>query len=94
MDSIPEERFDCITRLCSAMFDTPVSAVSFVDNDQQWLKSGVGLPGVTETPRDHAFCAHAILEDDIMVVPDAIQDERFADNPWVDGEPKIRFYAL
>ncbi len=93
LDSDPEERFDRITRLCSAMFNAPISAVSLVDNDRQWFKSIVGLPGVTETPRDSAFCAHTILGDDIMVVPDALQDERFADNPLVDGEPNIRFYA-
>jgi ribonuclease BN (tRNA processing enzyme)/CheY-like chemotaxis protein len=93
LDSNPEERFDRITRLCSAMFNAPISAMSLVDKDRQWFKSIVGLPGVTETPRDHAFCAHAILQDGVMVVPDAMQDERFADNPLVDGEPKIRFYA-
>jgi CheY-like chemotaxis protein len=93
LDSDPEERFDRITRLCSAMFNAPISAVSLVDNDRQWFKSIVGLPGVTETARDHAFCAHAIMGDDIMVVPDALQDERFADNPLVDGDPNIRFYA-
>lgn len=93
LDSIPEERFDRITRLCSAMFNAPVTAVSLIDNDRQWFKSNVGLPGLTETPRDHAFCAHTVLQDDIMVVPDAMQDERFADNPFVDGAPNIRFYA-
>ena len=95
LDSQAEERFDRITRLCSAMFDVPISAVSLVDKDRQWFKSIEGLPGVSETPRDHAFCAHAILEeeDKVMVVSDALQDARFADNPFVAGDPNIRFYA-
>lgn len=93
LDSIPEERFDRITRLAKAMFKVPVSLVSLVDEDRQWFKSNQGLPGATETPRDHAFCAHAILQDDIMVIPDALQDERFADNPLVEGSPNVRFYA-
>mmetsp|Transcript_28975 Transcript_28975/g.61235 ORF Transcript_28975/g.61235 Transcript_28975/m.61235 type:complete len:739 (+) Transcript_28975:169-2385(+) len=93
LDSGSEERFDRITRLCSTMFNVPISLVSLVDKDRQYFKANVGLPGATETPRDHAFCAHAILEDDIMVVPDALQDARFADNPLVEGAPNIRFYA-
>ena len=93
LDSDPEERFDRITRLCSSMFKVPVSAVSLVDKDRQYFKSIEGLPGVKETPRDRAFCAHAILDDGIMVVPDALQDERFADNPLVEGAPNVRFYA-
>jgi len=93
LDSLPEERFDRITRLAKAMFKVPISLVSLVDEDRQWFKSNQGLAGATETPRDHAFCSHAILTDDIMVVPDALQDERFADNPLVEGSPNIRFYA-
>ena len=93
LDSPPEERFDRLTRLCSSMFHAPISLVSLVDSGRQYFKSNVGLPGVTETPRDHAFCAHAILGDEIMVVPDALQDERFADNPLVRGAPNVRFYA-
>ena len=93
LDSLPEERFDRITRLAKAMFKVPISLVSLVDEDRQWFKSNQGLPGAAETPRDSAFCAHAILTDDIMVVPDALQDDRFADNPLVEGSPNIRFYA-
>jgi CheY-like chemotaxis protein len=93
LDSLPEERFDRITRLAKAMFKVPISLVSLVDEDRQWFKSNQGLPGATETPRDYAFCSHAILSDDVMVIPDALQDERFADNPLVEGAPNIRFYA-
>ena len=104
LDSLPEERFDRITRLAKAFFKVPISLVSLVDEDRQWFKSNQGLPGASETPRDYAFCSHAILQDDIMVIPDALQDdimvipdalqdERFADNPLVEGSPNIRFYA-
>ena len=92
LDSPPDERFDRITRLAARLFDVPTALVSLVDADRQWFKSRVGMP-LSETPRSSSFCAHAILQDDVMVVRDACQDERFAANPLVLGEAGIRFYA-
>lgn len=92
LDTPPEERFDRLTRLAKRLFDVPIALVSFVDADRQWFKSRQGLDA-TETRRDISFCGHAILGENIMVVTDACSDERFADNPLVAGDPKIRFYA-
>ena len=92
MDSGAEERFDSITRLAARTFDTPIALVTVLDRERQWFKSKVGLTS-DETPREEAFCAHAIHEDDVMVIPDARLDPRFCDNPSVDGDPHIRFYA-
>jgi len=92
LDSAPEERFDRLTRLAKRLFGVPIALVSLVDANRQWFKSCVGLDA-TETSRDISFCGHAILEDDILVVPNALTDERFHDNPMVTGEPNIRFYA-
>lgn len=92
LDSLPDERFDRITRMAQRIFDVPIALVSLVDEDRQWFKSRQGLE-VSETPRSVAFCAHAIVEDDLLVVEDATADERFADNPLVRGDPDIRFYA-
>ncbi|MBD8623309.1 sensor domain-containing diguanylate cyclase [Pseudomonas sp. CFBP 13727] len=92
LDTRPEERFDRLTRLARRLFDVPIAVVSLVDSDRQWFKSCQGM-AATETPRDVSFCAHAILSDQILMIPDAGSDERFHDNPLVTGEPRIRFYA-
>lgn len=92
LDSLPEARFDRLTRLASRALGTKIALVSLIDEDRQWFKSRHGLDA-TETPRDQAFCAYAIQSDGIMVVPDATQDPRFASNPLVTGDPNIAFYA-
>jgi diguanylate cyclase (GGDEF)-like protein len=92
LDTSPSERFDRLTRIARRMFGVPVSLVSLIDDNRQWFKSRQGLDA-TETPRDISFCGHAILGDDIFIVPDATKDNRFIDNPLVTDEPNIRFYA-
>lgn len=92
LDTEPEPMFDQLTKLASELFDTPIALVSLVDAERQWFKSRVGL-GATETPREHAFCAWAIREPDVLVVSDATADPRFAENPLVLDDPNIRFYA-
>jgi phosphoribosyl 1,2-cyclic phosphodiesterase/DNA-binding response OmpR family regulator len=88
----PEERFDRLTRLAQRLFDVPIALVSFVDEHRQWFKSRLGLE-VAETPREVSFCAHAIHGTGAFVVPDALLDHRFADNPCVTEPPRVRFYA-
>lgn len=92
LDTSPEERFDRITRIAQRILGVPIALVSLVDANRQWFKSFQGFD-VTEAPRDISFCGHAILGNDIFIVPDALLDPRFADNPLVTGEPHIRFYA-
>ncbi|MEM7286153.1 MAG: MBL fold metallo-hydrolase [Actinomycetota bacterium] len=92
LDTPPEERFDRYTREVAATLDVPFALISLVDTDRQWFKSCLGLP-LTETPRDMSVCAHAIHGLDVMEIPDTLNDDRFADNPAVRDEPRIRFYA-
>ncbi|HSS44308.1 MAG TPA: GAF domain-containing protein [Thermoanaerobaculia bacterium] len=92
LDTPPEQEFDDLTLLASHICGAPLAQISLVDAERQWFKSKVGLTA-SETRRDISFCGHAILRQDVMVVPDAASDERFADNPLVTGDPKIRFYA-
>lgn len=92
LDTGPEEAFERIVRIAANVLDTPIALVSLVDQGRQWFKAKVGLDAA-ETSRDMAFCAHAILSDDVMVVPDASRHAAFSDNPLVLGNPNIRFYA-
>ncbi|MGB3626544.1 MAG: GAF domain-containing protein [Henriciella sp.] len=92
MDSDADPRFDRLTRLAANALEAEIALVSLIDADRQWFKSCYGINS-TETSRDVAFCDHAIRSSDVMVVPDARKDARFADNPLVTGEPFIRFYA-
>lgn len=93
LDSPPEPLFDTITRMASEICGTPIALISLIDEERQWFKANVGLEGVNETPRDVAFCAHAILSDAVMEVLDTSRDVRFAGNPLVQGAPHIKFYA-
>ena len=92
LDTAPEPELDDLARLATYVAATPMAAVTLIDADRQWFKSRVGS-SVEQTPRDMAFCAHAIAGRDLMVVPDASADERFSDNPFVTGEAHVRFYA-
>ncbi len=92
LDTPPEERFDHITRIAARIFDVPIALVSLVDQGRQWFKSAQGLH-VRSTSRDISFCGHAILQDGILEITDAVDDPRFMDNPLVTADPNIRFYA-
>ncbi len=92
LDTKPEERFDHFTDLACSAFDMPIALVSLIDAERQWFKSARGVDAI-ETSRDVAICAHAILHDDVLQVPDALEDPRFAENPLVGREPGMRFYA-
>lgn len=93
LDTPAEPLFDALARAASLVCNAPVALISLVDAERQWFKANVGLDGVQQTPRDLAFCAHTVLGTEVMVVPDALADTRFADSPLVTGDPHIRFYA-
>jgi anti-sigma regulatory factor (Ser/Thr protein kinase) len=92
LDTDPEKAFDDLTVLAAHICQTPVALITLIDSDRQWFKSRVGV-GVSETPREVSFCARAIQEPDLFIVPDASKDPRFSSNPFVVSDPKIRFYA-
>jgi phosphoribosyl 1,2-cyclic phosphodiesterase len=92
LDTPQEQRFDRLTRLAASILRVPVALVSLVDRDRQWFKSAHGVE-IRETPRDTSFCAHAVVARALLMVPDALIDDRFADNPEVSGGMRVRFYG-
>jgi signal transduction histidine kinase len=92
LDTPREEEFDAIVKVVSTICGAPISVINLIDRDRQWFKAEVGL-GVRETPLPASICAHALLQPDLFIVPDTLEDRRFADNPLVTGVPHLRFYA-
>jgi GAF domain-containing protein len=92
LDTPAEPLFDDLVRIAAGICGTPIAAVTLIDEHRQWFKARIGLQAV-ETPREYAFCAHAIVGESVLIVPDAADDPRFAGNPSVLGNPFIRFYA-
>jgi len=92
LDTVPEKVFDELAELAAHICGAPIALITLVDENRQWFKSKVGV-SVNETGRDISLCAHAILQDDLFIIPDTTLDERFKNNPLVTASPKIRFYA-
>ena len=92
LDSLPEKEYDQLVQLAAAICGTPIALISLVDKDRQWFKARIGV-NISETPRDVAFCAHAIIGEGALVVENADEDNRFKDNPLVTGEAQVKFYA-
>jgi excisionase family DNA binding protein len=92
VDTAEEARFDRVVRLASMVTGSPIALISLLTSTRQWFKARVGMP-VPETTRDWAFCSHAIMQNELFVIEDALQDDRFRDNPLVQQDPHIRFYA-
>ncbi len=92
LDTDPEPQFDRIAEIAKRQFEAPIALVSFMDSDRNFLKAHGDLP-YTESPRDISLCGHTILDDAVMVVEDTTKDPRFAENPLVEGDPRLRFYA-
>ena len=93
LDTPEESVIDGLVQVAASVCDVPISLISLVDTDRQWFKSNLGLPGITETPREVAFCSHAIESTDLLEVPDASADPRFSSSTLVTGDTDIRFYA-
>lgn len=92
LDTPPEKEFDELVKLASLICNAPISLISLLEKERQWFKAKVGV-NITETPAELSFCSHAIQSDDVLIVNDAREDERFASNPQVMSDPNIRFYA-
>ena len=92
LDTENEIEFDDLTKIVAEFCDVPICLISLVDKNRQWFKSKIGLD-VDETPREISFCQYAIMDEQILEIPDSLEDDRFSSNPLVTGDPKIRFYS-